>query len=118
MEGVPGAGGPAVSLSGGPTNPKIFQSEKPNVPILKIALMLDGRITVDGSPATMESLRASLKSLAEQKGVVWYYRESAERQAPPQSMEIMKAVMEVRLPIRLSSRPDYSDAISLKPPIT
>jgi hypothetical protein len=116
MRGVPGASGPAVGMFGGPTNSKIFASGKPNVPILKIALTLDGRITVDGSPATIESLRVSLRLLAPQKGVVWYYREEAQRPAPPLSKEIVMAVIENRLSIRLSSRADYSDAISLKSP--
>jgi hypothetical protein len=78
-------------------------------PVLKIALMSDGRITVDGAPSTLDSLQVSLKRLAEQKGVVWYYREAG--QAPPEASAIIKAVIENRLPIRLSSRPDYSDAI-------
>jgi hypothetical protein len=82
-----------------------------NAPILKIAVSVDGRITVDGSPATMDSVRASLKRLAEQKGVVWYYREAGHADAPPESTEVIKAVIENRLPIRLSSRPDFSDAI-------
>jgi hypothetical protein len=83
----------------------------PNAPILKIAVSVDGRITVDASPATMDSVRASLKRLAEQKGVVWYYREAGYADAPPESTEVIKAVIENRLPIRLSSRPDFSDAI-------
>lgn len=33
----------------------------PHAPVVKIAVMLDGRIFVDGSPATMDSVRASLK---------------------------------------------------------
>jgi hypothetical protein len=80
-------------------------------PVLKIALMTDGRITVDGAPATLDSLQVSLKRLAEQKGVVWYYREAGQGEAPPEASAIIKAVIENRLPIRLSSRPDYSDAI-------
>jgi hypothetical protein len=84
-----------------------------NPPILKIAVMTNGSITADGSPATMESLRASLKRLAEQKGVVWYYREAGQSEVPPQSAEVIQAVIENRLPIRLSSRPDYSDAIGM-----
>ena len=116
MQGVPGASGPAVGLFGGPANPKIFQSGNPNVPILKIALMVDGRMTVDGMPATMESLRSSLRLLAERKGSFGITASRAERQAPPQSLEITKAVIENRLSIRLSSRADYSDAISLKAP--
>jgi hypothetical protein len=86
-------------------------SVSPNAPTLKIAVMADGRITVDGSPSTIASLRVSLKRLAEQKGVVWYYREASQAKAPPESSEVMRAVIENRLPIRLSSRPDFSDAI-------
>lgn len=73
--------------------------------------MADGRITVNSSPATIDSLRISLQRLAEQRGVVWYYREAGQAKAPPESTEVMQAVIENRLPIRLSSRPDFSDAI-------
>lgn len=86
-------------------------SVSPNAPVLKIAVMTDGRITVDGSPATIDSLRVSLKRLAEQKGIVWYYREAGEAKAPPVSAEVIQAVIENRLPIKLSSRSDFSDAI-------
>jgi hypothetical protein len=85
----------------------------PNAPVLKVAVMADGRVTVDGSPATIDSLRASLKRLAEQKGVVGYYREAGQGKAPPESSEVIKAVIENRLPIRLPGRPDYSYAIGL-----
>jgi len=83
----------------------------PDVPVLKIAVMSDGRITVDGLPATLGSVREALKRLAAQKGVVWYYREAADAKAPTESSAIIQSVIENRLPIRLSSRPDYSDAI-------
>jgi len=75
--------------------------------------MADGRITVGGSPATIDSLHASLKRLAEQKGVVWYYRERGQSAPPPQSAEVIQAVIQNRLPIKMSSRPDYSDAIGM-----
>jgi hypothetical protein len=88
-----------------------------NTPILKIAVMADGRLTVDGSPATMESLHSSLKRLADQQGVVWYYREAGDAQPSPQAAEVsdgvIKAAIENRLPIRLSRRPDYSDSIGM-----
>jgi len=49
--------------------------------------------------------------LAEQKGVVYYYREVAQGEPPPQATEVIKAIIGARLPVRLSSRPDYSNAI-------
>ena len=82
-----------------------------DAPILKVAVFADGRITADGSPATLESLRASFHKLAEQKGIVYYYREAAQGEAPPQAMAVIKAIVAARLPVRLSSRPDYSNAI-------
>jgi hypothetical protein len=83
----------------------------PNATILKIAVMADGRITMDGSPTTINSLRVSLKRLADQNGAVWYYCEGGQGAAPPESAEIVKAVIENHFPVRLSSHPDYPDAI-------
>jgi hypothetical protein len=87
--------------------------QKPKQPVLKVAVMADGRITVNGTSSTMESLRASLKKLSQQKGVVWYYREAAKSEAPPEAEQVVQAVIDARLPIRLSSRPDYSDSIGM-----
>lgn len=83
----------------------------PDAPVLKVAVFADGRLTVDGTASTIEALRESLRSLSEKHGVVWYYREAGQQEPPPIAMEVMKAVVDARLPIRLSSRPDYSDAI-------
>jgi hypothetical protein len=80
-------------------------------PVVKIAVLADGRLTVDGSAATVESLRASLKHTAETHGTVWYYREAGQQEPPPIAMQVMQAIVEARMPVRLSSRPDYSDAI-------
>lgn len=84
-----------------------------SAPILKIAVMADGRITLDAKPATIESVRTSLKELARLNGMVWYYREAAQSEAPAQAKEVMQAVIENRLPIRMSVRPDYSDSFGM-----
>ena len=73
--------------------------------------MANGRITVNGAPATMESLRESLKTLAEQKGVVRYYREAANTEPSPVVKQVVQAIVDARLPVRLSNRADYSDTI-------
>ena len=83
----------------------------PEGPVLKISVMVDGRITLGGHTVTIDSLRFSLKQLAEQKGVVYYYREASQSKAPQEATEVIQAVIENRLPVRLSSRSDFSDAI-------
>jgi len=89
-------------------------SQSPNssdAPVLKIAVFADGRLTVDGEEATLQTLQESLRQLSTQHGVVWYYRENGHQEPPPIATEVVKAVIEEQLPIRLSSRPDYSDYV-------
>jgi len=83
-----------------------------NAPVLKIAVFSDGRLTVDGAPASIQSLRKSLQKIADEHGVVWYYREAAQKAPPPIATEVINRVIEARVPIRLSAKPDYSDAVT------
>lgn len=83
----------------------------PDTPVLKIAVFADGRLTVDGTASTVSSLRESLRNLSEKHGVVWYYRETGQESPPPIATNVIQAVIDARLPVRLSSRPDYSDSI-------
>jgi len=80
-------------------------------PIVKVAVLADGRITADGVPATIESLQESFKKLAEQKGSVWIYREVGRTGPSRQATQLMLAVNAAGVPFRLSSRPDYSDSL-------
>jgi hypothetical protein len=89
--------------------PKV--SFDPNAPILKIALMANGSIMVDGAPSNLDLLRTSISSIAQRKGMVWYYREAAHAQAPPEAVEIMRLIGKNRVPVRLSTQPDYSDSV-------
>ena len=81
--------------------------------VLKIAVMRDGRITADGSPTTVDALAATLTDLATSKGVVWYYREAAEGEPHPNATKVVAAIIEHKLPVSLSSKPDYSDAVGV-----
>lgn len=83
-----------------------------SAPVLKIAVFSDGRLTVDGNPASIQSLRESLKEIAAEHGVVRYYREAAQKTAPAIATEVIKQVIQARVPIRLSTKPDYSDAVA------
>jgi hypothetical protein len=82
-----------------------------NQPILKVSVLRDGSILVDGKASTLASLRPALKKLAEQKGIVYYYREAAQADPPPVAMEVLQAVIDESLPISLCTRPDFSDSV-------
>src|SRR5205823_3143630 len=49
---------------------------------------------------------------AEAKAVVWYYRQDANGEPHPTAMEVMKLITANRLPVRLSSKPDFSDSVT------
>ena len=85
----------------------------PNAPVLKVAVFADGRLTVDGTASTIQTLRELLRGLSEKHGVVWYYREGDQPEPPPIATEVVQAMIDARLPVRLSSRPDYSDSLGL-----
>jgi hypothetical protein len=89
-----------------------------DAPVLKIAVYADGRLTVDGAASSMSELRETLARLKDRHGVVWYYREATQDPPPRVAPDVMKAVVDARLPIRLSTRSDYSDSVGpgvLKP---
>lgn len=84
---------------------------KPTSKVLKIAVMRDGSITADGTTTTIDALASKLTDLATKKGVVWYYREAAEGEPHPNATKVIEAIIEHRLAISLSSKPDFSDVI-------
>ncbi|HKV05274.1 MAG TPA: hypothetical protein VJO53_09235 [Candidatus Acidoferrales bacterium] len=86
---------------------------KPQQPIIKIAVFADGHFTVDGALSSIPSLRESLRELGRQGGAVWYYRESGQQDPPAVAMQVLNELMAARLPIRLSSKPDYSDSVGV-----
>jgi hypothetical protein len=83
-----------------------------DAPVLKFAVLADGRLTVNGASSTIPTFRESLRRLSEKHGVVWYYREDGQQAPPPIAKEVIQAVIDAKLPVRLSSRPDYSDSVT------
>ena len=83
---------------------------------LRISILLDGAILIDGTKATEEVLDSRLTDLDRTDGVVWYYREGAGKEPPDAQGDVMSRViglvMKHRRPISLSSKPDFSDEIN------
>lgn len=83
-------------------------------PILKVSVLASGAVLLEGEPVSIEGLQAKLESAKPERPVVWYFREAAGGEPPAEAMQVMKMVVENRLPISLSSKPDFSDYVDMK----
>ena len=80
--------------------------------VAKVSVLSTGEVLINGKPTSLAALDAALSSLAASKGVVWYYREAADAaEPPPVSMQVIELVIKHRLPISMSTKPDFSDAV-------
>lgn len=80
-------------------------------PVGRIRVTREGEIFYDGARTTLEALRTSLVGLRARRGVVWYYREAGGSGAPAAAMDVVRLVVEHRLPISMSRTPDFSDVV-------
>jgi len=87
-------------------------SPKPDTPYLSIRVSKSGEVAMNGALADLASLQEALGKLAQAGGLVLYSREISDGgEVPAVAEQIMKLVVENRLPIRLCEQADFSDAI-------
>jgi hypothetical protein len=82
--------------------------------ILKVKVTASGDITADGQPITLEQLAAKLSELKKAGGGVWYYRENARDEPHPNAVKVIELVIHNKLPVRLSAKSDFADAVDDK----
>jgi len=80
-------------------------------PIAKVSVLTTGKVLLNGAPTTLQALDTAFAKLGQSSGVVWYYRQAAEAEPPSQAMEVMQLVVKHHLPISMSTKPDFSDAV-------
>jgi hypothetical protein len=83
-------------------------------PILHLSVLASGKVLLEGKESNLPEIKKALGKTKADKGGVWYYRESGKGAPPPQAMEVIKLVIENKLPISMSSKPDFSDYIDEK----
>ncbi|MFN8643240.1 MAG: hypothetical protein U0802_16865 [Candidatus Binatia bacterium] len=71
--------------------------------VAKVGVLSSGKILLNGSPVDLAAVEAEFKRLQAENGSVWYYREAAEGEPPPEAMSIMELVVKYKIPIRLSA---------------
>jgi biopolymer transport protein ExbD len=99
---------PAPAAAPTPARAATDDAVKPKV---EIKVMANGAVLLDDKPVSVEAVDERLAELEKVKGVVWYYREVTGAEPPPVAMEIMKLVVKHGLPITMSTKPDFSDAV-------
>jgi hypothetical protein len=79
---------------------------------MKVSVLASGEILLDKQPVTLADLQVALLQGAKSNAAVWYYRENPGGAPPPVVADVMKLITGNRMPIRLSSKPDFSDAVA------
>jgi biopolymer transport protein ExbD len=80
--------------------------------IKKVWVTKDGVIQLDGKVADFAAVEQALSEIAKRDGVVFYGREAAREQPHPNAAKIVELIASLHLPVRLSSKPDFSDEIT------
>jgi biopolymer transport protein ExbD len=84
----------------------------PEAPYVKVYVNKSGEITLDSKAATIADVESAFASLSQKKGVVLYARESPSEAEPhPNAMRVIQLVTQNRLPVRLCTNKDCSDAL-------
>ena len=90
---------------------KFADNRSPKDSALRISVLSSGKILLDGKKVTISEVKKALTRVNSETGAVWYYRESGKGEPPDAAIEISKVMVESKLPISLSNKPDFSDYI-------
>jgi hypothetical protein len=76
----------------------------------RISVLRDGSVLLDGKTVELAELAGALKALPDGTAVS-YYREDPTGNPPAAAVDVMKLIVDRRLPVRLSTRADFSDTV-------
>jgi len=80
-------------------------------PVIKISVLESGAVLADGAAIELSDLDRRLAEIEQAHGVVWYFRENPAAEPPPVAQQVISLIVSHRLPVSMSSRPDFSDVI-------
>jgi len=82
--------------------------------VTRISVLSTGKVLLNGKDSNVTEVRRSLESASAKSTAVWYYRESGKGEPPPQAIAVFKIIVENKLPVSLSTKPDFSDYVDEK----
>ena len=87
------------------------ENKFPGTLVRRISVLASGEILLDGKTASIAQVKRALEKMKAERSMVWYYRESGRGEPPEQAIELFKLIVENKLPISLSTKPDFSDYV-------
>jgi hypothetical protein len=85
--------------------------EAADAPITRVSVLSSGKILVNGRPATSADVTRALVKAKAYRGGVWFFRETTGAQPPPEAVEVFRLIVEHKVPVSLSTKPDFSDFV-------
>lgn len=82
---------------------------------LKLQILADGSLVLDGKPISKENLEKAFKDDIAYQLPVWFYGQSpktANKNVPALAQHFLDLAISEQLPFAISSRPDFSDLVS------
>ena len=85
--------------------------DEASAPITRVSVLSSGKILLDGRAATPADVAQALEQTKTKRGGVWFYRASAGAEPPSEAVEVFKLIVDYKVPVSLSTKPDFSDYI-------
>ncbi len=82
--------------------------------VTRISVLASGKMLLNGKAATIAEVKRAVEKVKAKRGMVWYNRESGKGEPPTQAIEVFRHIVENKLPISLSTKPDFSDYVDEK----
>jgi hypothetical protein len=79
--------------------------------VLRVSILRDGKLLLNGGESSVGELSGALQEADRETTAVWFYREDAGSEPPAEALEVLRLITGKRLPVSLSSQPDFSDYV-------
>ncbi|HSK70132.1 MAG TPA: biopolymer transporter ExbD [Pyrinomonadaceae bacterium] len=82
--------------------------------VARVKVTQTGKIYLNEKPVSLMELKKAFAQLKRENGVVWYYRENPQSEPSSEATSVIQAIIDAKLPVQLSSKPDYSDFVDIE----
>ncbi len=72
--------------------------------IAKVKVDQAGTIYLNGKTVGLEELKEEFARLKQANGAVWYYRENPQGEPPAEAMEVIQAIVDAKLPVKMHEK--------------